>query len=623
MRAAHRGAPARPDPPDLERRLVMSRPHRSDRFDAEALILETIGCGRDCATTSRRPSTLSDLDVARAVDRACEAFETAWRDGDDPRIEDRLDVPSNVKERLLFELLALEIELRRGRGEQPSASEYVERFPNRVVVVARAFAESASAGEVPGEGESKDAEGRPAPQRFGDYELLDELARGGMGVVYRARQVSLNRTVALKMILSGRFATEAELRRFRVEAEAAAQLDHPNIVPILDVGRHQGHAYFSMKLVPGGNLTRHLARYQGDHAAAARLTATIARGIDYAHGRGLIHRDLKPSNILLDDSGRPLIADFGLVKRTEEGLSLTLSGAIVGTPGYMAPEQISGGAVTVAADVYSLGAILYQLLTGRPPFRGAGAAETMARVLEYEPTPPRSILPSIPRELELIALKCLEKEPARRYESAGALADDLERFLQGEDVHVGAPGAVRAIRRWTRREPEFACRIVAQGLILGLTQLNHLANRSPDVPVHLATVGAEAVWLASTLLLRRLARVERRWELVRTACIGVDLLLTTAILRILRAADSSLVVAYVMLIAASGLWNRVRLVWQTTALAMLGYSILAADAYARGVPRDSNHHPNIILTAMAVTGLIIAQQVRRIRALTSESAGTT
>jgi serine/threonine-protein kinase len=424
------------------------------------------------------------------------------------------------------------------------------------------------------------------------------------------------------MILSGQYATEAELRRFRVEAEAAAQLDHPNIVPILEVGRHQGHAFFSMKLVGGGNLTRHLARYQGDHAAVARLTATIARAIDYAHGRGLIHRDLKPSNILIDESGRPLIADFGLVKRTVEGHSLTATGAIMGTPGYMAPEQIAGQAVTVAADVFSLGAILYELLTGRPPFRGAGAAETMARVLEDEPTPPRAIRPTIPRELEFICLKCLEKEPGRRYESAAALADDLERFLQGEDVQVGGPGVVKAIGRWVRREPEFACRLVAQGLVLGLTQLNHLGKPNPNVPVHVATTCAEAAWIASTLLLRRLARVERRWELVRVGCIGIDLILTTAILRLLRADDSSLVVAYAMLITASGLWNRVRLVWLTTALAMLSYSILAADAFLRGLPRDSNHHPNIILTALAVTGLIIAQQVRGRRALTSESAGT-
>ena len=313
-----------------------------------------------------------------------------------------------------------------------------------------------------------------------------------MGVVYRARQVSLDRVVALKMILSGQFASEAEIRRFRAEAEAAAHLDHPNIVPIFEVGRHQGHAFFSMKLIGGGNLGRHLARYLDDPQAAARLMATVARTIGHAHREGMIHRDLKPSNILIDESGQPLIADFGLVKRTGDVSSLTSSGVLLGTPAYMAPEQVSGDEAAPAADIYSLGAILYQLLTGRPPFRGGTVAETLAQVIEHDPVPPRRLRPSIPRELEFICLKCLEKSPGKRYHSAAELAADLERFLRGEEVHVGQLSLGSRLGRWARGEPEFACRLVGQSLILGLTQVNFLIYPTPDVPIHLATTDGRA-----------------------------------------------------------------------------------------------------------------------------------
>ena len=327
-----------------------------------------------------------------------------------------------------------------------------------------------------------------------------------MGVVYRARQVSLNRVVALKMILSGQFASESEIRRFRAEALAAAHLDHPNIVPIFEVGRHQGHAFFSMKLIGGGNLAHRLGRYRDDHEATARLMATIASAIHHAHRKGLIHRDLKPSNILIDELGQPLIADFGLVKRASDASSLTASGALLGTPAYMAPEQISGDETTPATDIYSLGAVFYQILTGRPPFRGGGVAETLEQVLESDPVPPRQLRASIPRELEFICLRCLEKDPRKRYPTAADLAADLTRYLEGEELHAGPTSLVTRLRRWARRESEVACRLVGQGLILALTQVNFLINPAPDVAVHLATTAVELLWLCSSLLLRRVAR---------------------------------------------------------------------------------------------------------------------
>ena len=354
-----------------------------------------------------------------------------------------------------------------------------------------------------------------------------------MGVVYRARQVSLDRVVALKMILSGQFASEAEIRRFRAEAEAAAHLDHPHIVPIFEVGRHQGHAFFSMKLIPGGNLARHLPRYLDDALATARLMATVARTIEHAHRKGMIHRDLKPSNILIDESGQPLIADFGLVKRAGDGSSLTSSGAILGTPAYMAPEQISGDEAAPAADIYSLGAILYQLLTGRPPFRAGTVAETLAQVLERDPVAPRKLRPSIPRELEYICLKCLEKSPGKRYHSAAALAADLERFLRGEEVHVGQVSLANRLSRWARGEPEFACRLVGQGLVLALTQVHFLINPNPDIPIHLAKTAVELLWVWSSLWIRKLGRVEHSWERVRMVWIVLDVAMLTILLRIL------------------------------------------------------------------------------------------
>jgi WD40 repeat protein/tRNA A-37 threonylcarbamoyl transferase component Bud32 len=303
---------------------------------------------------------------------------------------------------------------------------------------------------------------------FGDYELLEEIARGGMGVVYKARQASLNRVAALKMILAGQLASEADVRRFHLEAEAAANLDHPGIVPIYEVGQHEGQHYFSMGFVEGESLAQKVAGGPLPAREAAELVKQVAESVHYAHERGVIHRDLKPANVLLDLQGRPRITDFGLAKTIQNDRGLTATGQVMGTPSYMPPEQASGQTEHIGppADVYALGAILYCLLTGRPPFQAASPMDTLLQVLELEPVPPRQFNLSVPRDLETIALKCLQKESRRRYGSARELADDLDRYLTGKPILARPVGRVERLVRWCRRNPALAAMTAAVALAL-------------------------------------------------------------------------------------------------------------------------------------------------------------
>jgi serine/threonine protein kinase/Tfp pilus assembly protein PilF len=309
----------------------------------------------------------------------------------------------------------------------------------------------------------------PRPEKtfadFGDYELLEVIGRGGQGVVYRARQKSLNRIVALKVIGLGHWATEAHLKRFRREAEAAASLDHSGIVPIYEVGERDGSCYFSMKLVEGGQLDEVVKRQPMPIRKAVELIAKVARTVHYAHEHSILHRDIKPGNILLDQKSEPHLTDFGLARLVEAESTVTRTMEVLGTPSYMAPEQATGNndAVSSVTDVYGLGAVLYQLLTGQPPFAGGTTYETIKLLLDSEPRQPRVLNPKIDRDLSTICLKCLEKDPKRRYSSALALAEDLERWLKREPILARRAGIIIRSRKWVRRNPTGA--VLAASLV--------------------------------------------------------------------------------------------------------------------------------------------------------------
>jgi serine/threonine protein kinase/Tfp pilus assembly protein PilF len=331
---------------------------------------------------------------------------------------------------------------------------------------------------------------------FGDYELLEEIGRGGQGVVYRARQKSLNRTVALKVIGLGQWATQAHLKRFRREAEAAASLDHPCIVPIYEVGEREDSCYFSMKFIDGGQLDEVAKRTSISIRNAAELIAKLARTVHYAHEHGILHRDIKPGNILVDAKGEPHLTDFGLARLLETKSTVTHTMDVLGTPSYMAPEQASGHneQLTSATDVYGLGAVFYQLLTGHLPFAGGTTYETVRLVLETEPRQPRLSNPKIDRELSTICLKCLEKDPQRRYSSALALAEDLEHWIKHEPIRAKRSGFFTHARKWVRRNPSIAALVmlsVALAAGLGVMTWNRVRESARPIAKSVAVLPFE------------------------------------------------------------------------------------------------------------------------------------
>jgi tRNA A-37 threonylcarbamoyl transferase component Bud32 len=400
------------------------------------------------------------------VDKVCDKFEAAWpakgSNSPRPRIEDFLgDLPEPGRSQLLRELLRLELAYRRDAGERPTVEEYKRRFPEHAALLSSWSVKRLSF--VPSAGQTTPPQGPNIP----GYEILEELGRGGMGIVYKARQTKLNRLVALKMILSGELAGEQELARFRVEAEAVARLQHPHIVQIHEIGETSTGPFFSLEFVEGGSLDKEIDGTPLPGRQAAQLVETLAWAMHAAHEQGIVHRDLKPQNVMLTATGEPKITDFGLAKKLDEAKGQTQSGAIVGTPSYMAPEQArSKKQVGPAADIYALGAILYELLTGRPPFRAETPLDTLLQVLEQEPVRPSVLQPRLDRDLETICLKCLEKQSDKRYPTAAALAEDLRRFQASEPILARRTGALRRAWKWAKRRPAVAALVTVLALLL-------------------------------------------------------------------------------------------------------------------------------------------------------------
>ena len=458
-------------------------------------------------------------------------------------------------------------------------------------------------------------------QDFGHYELLGELGRGGMGVVYKARQKDLDRPVAIKMILASHLASADHIRRFHDEARAAAGLQHPNIVAVYEAGQIHGQHYFAMQYVSGPSLAEVLHQGRMKSEEAARCVAAVARAVAHLHERGVIHRDLKPSNILLDEQGRPYVTDFGLVKMLQTDSHRTSTGAILGTPSYMAPEQAAGRADQLGplSDVYSLGAILYTLLTGQPPFVAENPLDTLVQVIESEPARPRCLDPRIPHALETICLRCLEKTPAERYPSATALAEDLERYLNGEEIEAPRTGLVSRLRRWTRREPALASRAVVLAICCLIVQVNyHIGTRiaaNIALGLHLKVMSLFAVWGLVSVLFQQILNRKDGVSWVPFAWSVADVITLTALLIVGQAADAPLLIGFPVLIATSGLWFRVPLVWFTAVLCVLAYGVLIVYEVIYGTVTAPPHHHVIFGVGLVTIGFVTAYQVQRVRAL--------
>jgi eukaryotic-like serine/threonine-protein kinase len=474
------------------------------------------------------------------------------------------------------------------------------------------------------------AEGADAtrlPRPFGQYELLEEIGRGGMGVVYRARQAALDREVAVKMILGAHLASPEHVRRFQAEAKAAARLRHSHIVHVHEVGQLHGQDFFAMEYIEGDSLADRLARGPVGPDEAVRLLAAVARAVDHLHSHEIVHRDLKPGNILIDAEGEPYVTDFGLAKIRSPDSQRTATGVIAGTPSYMAPEQAAGrgGDVGPAADVYSLGAILYEMLTGSPPFQHENPLDTLMDVLGRDPALPRQRNPKVPRGLELICLKCLAKSPEERYTTAGALADDLERFARGEALEVQPPSPVQRLWSWARRQPALAGRLLAFGVFYGVTLVNYLGNRI-DGEFHLRVALLLATWALASVIFQRALNRQREWFPARFVWGTLDAAFLLAVMLLADGAASPLMMAYPLAIVGAGLWFRVRFVTYMTALAVLSYGVLIVDFHyvrpelaTRFGPSIDRHVVNV--AALLVCGAVVAYLVHRVRTLSNFYGG--
>jgi serine/threonine-protein kinase len=456
---------------------------------------------------------------------------------------------------------------------------------------------------------------------FGQYELIEEIGRGGMGVVFKARQRGLNRVVALKMILASHLATPEHVARFQREARAAAKVVHSNVVAVFDVGEVEGQQFFAMEHVAGPTLADQLKKGLPTFDDAARLVAKLARAVAFVHSRDIIHRDLKPANVLIAEDGTPKIADFGLARALDDADGSTRTGMVLGTPAYMAPEQAAGmlRQIGPVSDVYSLGAILYECLSGRPPFRSEAALHTILQVLENEPEPPHRLRKEIPRDLELICLKCLEKDPKKRYQSAAALADDLERYLARETIAARPDSFWQSARRWFRRDPILVTRILGLVLAALILQVNYSLRKDIDPGYHRQAMLVLGCWLVATVLCKWRLRTDpddlQAADGARLVWVGLDVVGLTWLLTLAENEGGPLVIGYALIVALSGLWFRLHLVWITTALCEVAYAVVVLKEYALTGEIQSRHWTITFAVLLALLGAVIAWQVQRIHFL--------
>jgi serine/threonine-protein kinase len=453
------------------------------------------------------------------------------------------------------------------------------------------------------------------PTEIGAYEILEEIGRGGMGVVFRARHRELQRFVALKVIRSGEFASEEETARFRAETEACARLQHPNIVPIYDVGEHAGLQYFTMAFIDGPSMVERLQEQPMSVKEAARLIQKLALAIQSAHRVGIIHRDLKPANILFNASGEPFITDFGLAKMAGVDDKLTMTGQILGTPAYMAPEQATGRRAQIgpAVDVYSLGCLLYFVLTGQAPFHGPTPFDILMQVIEREPPLPRQMNRLIPRVLERICLRAMDKSVAGRYSSAKQLADDLEKFLKDELVVWPEIPWSQRIAAWWRREPILAahlCGIVATAMIVSVAMT---LRESTDYRFYCARMAIFSIWAVTSIVLQKLLTRPKWKDPICYIWAAVDIVLYTSLLLFADPPRGPLLIGYPMLIVASALFYRRTFVLFTTTGCTLGFLVLVCLSGQTDFTKPD--FAAIFITGMAVIGLMLSAMIRRIRAL--------
>jgi eukaryotic-like serine/threonine-protein kinase len=451
------------------------------------------------------------------------------------------------------------------------------------------------------------------PYEFGRYLLVEKLGQGGMGVVFRAREPGLAREVAIKVIVAGELATTEEVSRFQQEARAVAGLRHPHIVSVHDVGCADGLHFFTMDFMAGGSLANRLRTERFSIHQAALVMLKIAQATAFLHQHGIIHRDIKPSNILFDRNDSPCLTDFGLAKIIHEDSARTRTGEVLGTASYMSPEQATGAIrfVSFPSDVFGLGAVLYEMLTGVSPFAGENFLDTLLRVIERDPIPPRRIRREVHRDLQQICLRCLEKNPKDRYPTAAALANDLAAYLRGDPVGTQSSDVLHALRRSLRRYPAMAAHLIVLAAVAAIVAVRNWLVPGSN-PNHLWIQAVLLGWVATSLVLQGcharpgwIPRSQLAWTIV-------DLLLITVLIHLSESPKESLLVAYSALVAASGLWVKESLVFAATLTSLVGYAVLL---YLEPAMRHPVHHPLIFSAVLVCVGLIVGFQVRRMRIL--------